>query len=697
MLAQFLFYNGYYTYNNIIYQLKYNKMQKLTKQLFEVKANNKYPFPEFDYDYSKTEFQKSTDKIKIFCRKHNLEFESTSVSHFLAGRICPECKKELNKPKQKEKQLQKHNDFINRCKAKGLDKLYDLSKINYVNERTPIQTSCLRCGKELDPIYPFNFLNNNCGCNECKQKQRLLDEQTKFIEQAKQIHVDNNGNPKFDYRNVKYTKQENEVEIYCNYHKIYFNQTPLIHLKSKYCCPLCEKEFKPSNQLTTEQFISSAQKIHINNDGTPKYDYSITKCYGAQYYLDYICPIHGVKSQKAETHLQGHGCDECGIISGRLKQLKTPEQFIQEAKTIHDPIRDMLGLPRYDYSLVTNYNGAFQKVDIICPLHNKFSQTPNAHLSKQGCPYCDNSHTSLLEKEIVEFIKSIYSGTIIENDRTILKPKELDIYLPELKTEAHSNGLAIEFDGFYYHNGNVKPANFHSEKTENCEKQGIQLIHIFENEWLFKQEIVKSKLYKLLHKRKFRPLHIKSSNLIIKQVPIEEEHRFLETNHLQGYSPSQICYGIYWTPRCSNKEFLISIMSFGKPRFSKDTEYYELIRYCCAKYFTIYEGASALFQTFINKFNPKKIISYADRRWSIDSNNTLYNQLGFVLENKTNIGYWYIENKKLIHRLKYTKAECKKLGCPDDMTEKDFVTNILGLDIIYDAGQLVYVWSNTNQ
>lgn len=664
-------------------------MEKLTKKLFLAKANMKFPFPKFDYDYSETEFQKSTDRIYVYCNKHKLRFTSTTASSFLAGRICPECLKELRAPKENEKQLQKQKEFLKRCKEKGLDKLFDLSETEYVNIRTPIIVRCLTCGKQLNPIYPNNFLGGYCGCNNCKKKQKMLEEKNEFIQEAQKIHIDENGIPKFDYSLVNYkNKSIDTVLIRCIKHDLIFEQTPFLHLQSKHCCPECKKEnISEIKILKTSEFIERAKKIHVNPDGTPKYDYSITECFGAQYYLDYICPIHGVKSQKAETHLQGHGCDECGKISYSLKQSKTTEQFIQEAKAIHDPIRKMLNLPSYVYDNVI-YNGSHNLIDIYCPVvdengnqHGYFSQAPYAHLAKQGCPICNGKNGfSLAEKEIVDFIKSIYSGEIIENSRKIIPPKELDIYLPEKK-------IAIEYDGFYYHSGNVKPNNYHYQKTLDCEKKGIQLIHIFENEWINTPEIVKYRLINILGKIK---LKIRASKCCIKEVLKGEEQIFLDNHHLQGYAASSICYGLYYT--YNGKEYLVSLMSFVKPRFNKNYDW-EILRFCNLRNFNVYGGASKLFKYFIDKFKPNSIISYADRRWSIHSENNLYSKLGFkLIENKT-FGYWYIDkNKKLIHRSVYTKEKCKKLGCSDTMSEKEFVTKILGYNIIYDCGQLKYIW-----
>ena len=62
---------------------------------------------------------------------------------------------------------------------------------------------------------------------------------------------------------------------------------------------------------------------------------------------------------------------------------------------------------------------------------------------------------------------------------------EIDIFLPD-------NNLAIEFNGLYWHSTVYKNSDYHLNKTELCEKQGIQLMHIWEDDWLYKQDIIKS-------------------------------------------------------------------------------------------------------------------------------------------------------------------------------------------------------------
>lgn len=107
--------------------------------------------------------------------------------------------------------------------------------------------------------------------------------------------------------------------------------------------------------------------------------------------------------------------------------------------------------------------------------------------------------TSKGEKEVLEFVKSIYSGVVIENDRTQMEPNdengwvenhELDIWLPEIK-------VAIEFNGTYWHNlpNIIESDNF---KQIQCESKGIRLVSISEGEWDNDIESCKEKIVSIL-------------------------------------------------------------------------------------------------------------------------------------------------------------------------------------------------------
>ena len=82
------------------------------------------------------------------------------------------------------------------------------------------------------------------------------------------------------------------------------------------------------------------------------------------------------------------------------------ERFKLNAEKIHGN--------KYDYSKVI-YNNVKSKVNIICPKHGEFEQTPHHHITrKQGCPNCRYENVSRLTRgNINEFI--IKANKIHEN------------------------------------------------------------------------------------------------------------------------------------------------------------------------------------------------------------------------------------------------------------------------------------------
>lgn len=71
----------------------------------------------------------------------------------------------------------------------------------------------------------------------------------------------------------------------------------------------------------------------------------------------------------------------------------TTDQFIAKARTVHGD--------KYDYTKVL-YQNARNKVCIICPEHGEFWQSPDNHLSGQGCPICGNAASAASKKKTKE-------------------------------------------------------------------------------------------------------------------------------------------------------------------------------------------------------------------------------------------------------------------------------------------------------
>jgi hypothetical protein len=186
-----------------------------------------------------------------------------------------------------------------------------------------------------------------------------------FIDKAKEKH-----NDKFDYSKVKYINSQTKVIITCKIHGD-FEQLPNFHISSNNGgCLKCAGRFSTSQN----DFIAKANEIHNN-----KYDYSKVKYINSQIKIIIICKIHGDFEQVPSSHLQEHGCPNCGNITQSKKKTYTCDEFIAKANEIHNN--------KYNYSKV-KYINSQTKVIITCKIHGDFEQVPNSHLQECGCLQC---------------------------------------------------------------------------------------------------------------------------------------------------------------------------------------------------------------------------------------------------------------------------------------------------------------------
>ena len=243
--------------------------------------------------------------------------------------------------------------------------------------------------------------------------------------------------------------------------------------------------------------------------------------------------------------------------------------------------------------------------------------------------------------------------------------------------------IGFEYNGLFYHREKSgKGSNYHISKTKICIENGIKLIHIFSDEWINNQELVKNRIKHILGVSD-RKLYAR--NCEIKQIDTKTKDNFLMKNHLQGVDKSSIRYGAYIG------EELVGVMTFGHLRKStgnnKVENTYELIRFCSKNVIGL---GGKFIKQFKKDYNPIKIISYADRRWSPVSGDLIYDRLGFKLLSETKPNYWYsydFHNRE--SRFKYRKDILVTGGYNPKQTEIE-IMNERGFDRIWDCGSFKY-------
>ena len=296
------------------------------------------------------------------------------------------------------------------------------------------------------------------------------------------------------------------------------------------------------------------------------------------------------------------------------------------------------------------------------------------------CPTCLGVHNgSKQQQDLEQYIKSL--GMVVESNKQFSteSKRELDLYLPSLK-------LGIEFDGMFWHSfrelETKEDRNNHVNKLEECNRHNITLIRIFECEWLLKQDIVKSRLSNLVG----NSTKLNARDCYVSAVDYNSCKDFLETNHIQGGCLSSHRFGLY-----HKQHGLVSIMTWGKPRFNKNYDW-ELIRFCSKLGYSIRGAASKLFSHSKTTLGIKNAISYADRRWG---NGGLYRSLGFTFIRNSEPDYWYLDRKEkwltLHHRSEFQKHKLKKLleTYDPDVTEAENMFRA-GYRRIWDCGNSVW-------
>jgi hypothetical protein len=263
-------------------------------------------------------------------------------------------------------------EFIEKAKEKHGEK-YDYSKVVYDKARLPVDIICpLPEHGEFKQSPNKHLAGQNCPkCAKLAKKSNTKE----FIEKAKEKHGE-----KYDYSKVVYFDSTTPVSITCKKQKHgEFEQTPSSHLQGHGCTKCAHKD--------TEDFKSKAKEIHGE-----RYDYSKVVYDKAKDEVIIICQTHGQFEQCPGSHLQGHGCPECGILMQVLARTCTTEEFKNKAKEIHGD--------RYDYSKVDYKNNKLPVVIICCTDgHGEFEQAPANHLFReQGCAKCYGNKKSNTEE-----------------------------------------------------------------------------------------------------------------------------------------------------------------------------------------------------------------------------------------------------------------------------------------------------------
>jgi hypothetical protein len=198
------------------------------------------------------------------------------------------------------------------------------------------------------------------------------------------------------------------------------------------------------------------------------------------------------------------------------------------------------------------------------------------------------------KNEVIDFLISICEDQEIILDKDLSETMRADIYIPGIN-------CGIIF----------KSITDKKQKEElNLIKQPFKIIQLWEDQWYFHNEKIRSKIISLMGMTK--RIHGRETNLI--QIDNKQLMEFLTENHLNVAIKGKYKYGLL------KDEQLVAVMSFSKGRqIVRENEIFnsfELLRFCNKLDTTVVGGFSKILHHFIKIQNPDDVMTYVDCDWS---------------------------------------------------------------------------------
>jgi hypothetical protein len=550
---------------------------------------------------------------------------------------------------------------------------YDYSQFKYIGATTVSTVVCKKHGPfRTKPTY----LVNGGGCPVCGKESSAKTRRlglAAFIEKAKKIHGD-----RYVYPEQEYVSSKEKIEIVCQKHGSFW-QKPNGHLNGR-GCPECSNDIKRACNRAVSSLVRDGLLSRLTAVNG-RWCYDIDSFSGMNKPLKCYCPDHGDFFAWPNNLLHNSGCAACGQVKHAAfaeKRKLTTGEWVARAKAVHGDT--------YDYS-ATVYLGENTKTPVLCRKHGLF-HTTNDHIHQtSGCPRC-SVHLSRGEDSVFRLVSNWAEAQ--QRNRSLLKPRELDIYIP-------SNSLAIEYCGDYWHSlgssEEVKTKkDAHWRKYQDCKALGIRLLTIYESEWLTRGYALRRLLRNAIGKARGRLMARKCE---LGKPTNAEAKAFYERYHPQGGDGTGEHYGLFW------KDKLVACMRFtfgANDRGSTTKRVWTLTRY--ATRITVAGAASRLFKAFLTEHQPLEVKSFSDNRYFEGG---MYAQLGFALEEESGPDYqvWsprlglrpktHYQRRNLPKRLQEHGASDTFDPETDPRTEAE-MTFLMGCRRLYDCGKKRWVW-----
>jgi predicted nucleic acid-binding Zn-ribbon protein len=527
--------------------------------------------------------------------------------------------------------------------------------------------------------------DNRCGETNPRQQRAAAAAIARF----RQAHGD-----RYDYSLVEYVGAHRLVKIICSVHGV-FEQSPTSH-RNGHGCNACADLVRAAKRMeiginTIEDRVTEAHAGKFVLEEAPRTMHGRMKVWCTEHERSFTA-----KSTSAETMKGCPSCVSAARVKERLagegpakaaakKKAMKWERFAALAEKVHGA--------KYDYSGAV-YVGSQAPMQIRCiACDDVFYQSYDSHITKgSGCPKCSH-HKSGGEDEVLRFVR-IFDPEVGSRIRGLIGKLEIDVY-----SDTHK--LGVEYCGLYWHSTSSveeerKDKLKHWIKHNACLREGIELVTLYDEEWLNRKAAVKRLLRAKLGKMRGK---VYARECVFEKVESKEARKFFEKYHVQGGNGEGLHYGLFY------KEKLVACMRFAHGNNDRGAaeRVWTLARY--ASRVQVVGGASRLMSKFVAEVRPSEIKSFSDNRFFSGG---LYEQLGFTLVSDSQPEYMVWSPKLgLLPKSKFQRSELPQrqldLGQEvdfdpetDKRTETE-MTYAMKCARVFDCGKKKWIWTNPSR
>lgn len=261
--------------------------------------------------------------------------------------------------------------------------------------------------------------------------------------------------------------------------------------------------------------------------------------------------------------------------------------------------------------------------------------------------------------------------TVQRQNSEVIPGRRVDLYLPD-------HDLVVEVYGTYWHREQFAGRDSHRERAASAVRAGARFLVIWEDDWIFRTDIVKSHLR---HLTGTAARGVFARSTVVKELRYPDVADFLNTYHIQGAGArSAKFFGL------EHSGELVAVSAWSRSGNALTLHRYATSRHVVGGMGKLLAFASA----YARAHGLSEVVTFSDNEVS---RGDMYRTLGFTLDRKIPPDYRYVIGNRRVHKSAYRLSRFRtdpNLTYVSGATERE-LADLNNIPRVWDSGKLRWV------